>query len=857
MRSMLCIISLLLFFALAAQAAVYTVDYPSDGGAGTLRQAILDANANSGPDVIYFNSLTDTVQVLTDLPPMTDVVCIEGNGQTVAANSTAVELLTLDTALPGSSGSTLTGLAIIRGNSGIRLLSNGNIVRNCRIGTDWQDTAGEGNTYGIRITGNNNYIGGDRLNQQGNVIAGNSAVGLYLDTGSENIICGNLIGVNAGQTAALPNENGVWLLANGNTMGIPGAGMENIVAGNRYDGIALMGSANVVQNNFIGYCPDTKNYFSNSPGLYISADWNLIGGDINTLERNVIAGNTRNAIGIQVSGSGNTICGNFIGADETGSAPVANCLGVYLGGNHNLLGGSNAAGLQRGNIISGNSQAGVDVGGAGNTVVGNYIGLDRAGTGALPNQTGIVFSGAAGTDCYLGGSDPHLRNVISGNTNYGICKTGDAAAIIRGNLIGTDAAGSARVSNGYVAVYLYQTQNCLLGGPVLQDRNVICDNSIGIDVYQAAPQSNTVIGNWIGVLGNGAVQSPAGVFGVNLFSGATGNFIGAKTEGGNLISGWQTGINVDGLGSSRNGFYGNTITACLIMGIDLGGDGPGASSGANEDKQPPGNIYADVNGVSGSAAAFDYIEVFQAEKGAGQYGGSLRLLNSITADAAGHWGPVSITGVNAGDYICAAASSPQNNTSEFSQNVLVASAVLYTPTISPTASHTPTRTHSSTMTDTPTISPTLTASLTATESLTITETSTITMTSTISPTNTVSPTMTPTGTITLTATATPTMTITPTSTPTSVSAEDMLGSKTALAYPNPGKDTMTFLVACGQPSEITILIYNSAAECIAQLHAANTSTLVWDCSQAAPGIYFARISVNHKQRAIMKLGVVK
>ena len=52
------VLSLLVTFGLThstLNAAIFTVTTTADSGAGSLRQAILDANANPGPDEIRFN----------------------------------------------------------------------------------------------------------------------------------------------------------------------------------------------------------------------------------------------------------------------------------------------------------------------------------------------------------------------------------------------------------------------------------------------------------------------------------------------------------------------------------------------------------------------------------------------------------------------------------------------------------------------------------------------------------------------------------------------------------------------------------------------------------------------------------
>ena len=60
-----------------AQAATFTATNTNDSGAGSLRQAILDANANPGLDTITFGITgagPHTIQPLSVLPTVTDPV---------------------------------------------------------------------------------------------------------------------------------------------------------------------------------------------------------------------------------------------------------------------------------------------------------------------------------------------------------------------------------------------------------------------------------------------------------------------------------------------------------------------------------------------------------------------------------------------------------------------------------------------------------------------------------------------------------------------------------------------------------------------------------------------------------------
>jgi hypothetical protein len=83
----------------------------------------------------------------------------------------------------------------------------------------------------------------------------------------------------------------------------------------------------------------------------------------------------------------------------------------------------------------------------GNLVQGNYIGTDQDGRvalrgGPLANSTGVLIQGAA--DNTLGGGLAAGRNVIvvQGRNSVGVYLfDGASSNVVRGNFIGTDAAG--------------------------------------------------------------------------------------------------------------------------------------------------------------------------------------------------------------------------------------------------------------------------------------------------------------------------------------------------------------------------------------------------------------------------------
>src|SRR5207302_3288029 len=117
---------------------------------------------------------------------------------------------------------------------------------------------------------------------------------------------------------------------------------------------------------------------------------------------------------------------------------------VFGGAGSNTIGGTTA---NVRNIISGNNFQGIAISGNGtksNTVAGNYIGTNKTGTAALPNTgAGVSLFGKAKSNI-IGGATAASRNVISGNLNQGITisDSGTSSNQILSNYIGLNAAGT-------------------------------------------------------------------------------------------------------------------------------------------------------------------------------------------------------------------------------------------------------------------------------------------------------------------------------------------------------------------------------------------------------------------------------
>src|SRR5439155_14990291 len=117
-------------------------------------------------------------------------------------------------------------------------------------------------------------------------------------------------------------------------------------------------------------------------------------------------------------GTGALVHGNIIGLDVSGMAAIPNAGGIFISVSGATIGGTTAAAR---NVVSGNTGSGINVGvnltssnalisaGIGAVIQGNYVGTNSAGTVAVPN-TGSGISSSAANDV-IGGTAAGARNV--------------------------------------------------------------------------------------------------------------------------------------------------------------------------------------------------------------------------------------------------------------------------------------------------------------------------------------------------------------------------------------------------------------------------------------------------------------
>ena len=304
------------------------------------------------------------------------------------------------------------------------------------------------------------------------------------------------------------------------------------------------------------------------------------------------AGAGNSAIRTSVAGS-NFITGNFLGTDRTGTLDRGNNVhGVLVaGGNGNTIGGTAPADR---NVISANKLDGIVLSdpSTNNTVQGNYVGTNASGTAALGNlQDGIELANSSSN--LIGGTAAGAGNVISASGLRGIFITSSLANsnTVQGNLIGTDATGTIGLGNTLGGIGISNNaSNNTIGGTTAGARNVISGNGgFGIEIHGfsgSGATGNVIQGNFIGTDASGAVALGNTGDGVDTILLANGNTIGGAPAGAGNVIAFNTGLGV-GIGTGTgNAILGNSIFSNGGLGIDLGFDGVTANDHCDPDTGP-------------------------------------------------------------------------------------------------------------------------------------------------------------------------------------------------------------------------------------------------------------------------------
>ncbi len=444
-------------------------------------------------------------------------------------------------------------------------------------------------------------------------------------------------------------------LAGGGSSGLVIYGSNALVRGlviNRFPahGVYFLGaSQSRIVGNYIGTDKTGTIAQGNAlSGVFIENSSSCTVGGFLLADRNVISGNNSSGVLFVTNANNNSVSGNYIGVDATGTAALSNGglmtgLGVFIAaGSGNSIGGATPG---MGNVISSHDKGiWIDGGGIATSIQGNFIGTNAAGTAAIPNRTGIHLSGG-GAFSLIGSSVSSGRNIISGNMFQAILLEGPEChdLLIKGNYIGVDVGGTTALRN-----------------------------SIGI--FVAATAAGAPVNNGIG----GTFGTEGNVIAFNDLN------LGVLSSGANH----PTGIRI-----RRNSIFGPAMNPGIVVGLDLGVDGFTPNDLNDPDVGPNALqnfpvltsamtcgattlVSGSFNSTANSAFTLEFFSTPPADFVGGGRGKTFLGSLDITTNAMGNAiFAAPVTGTTVGNFITATATSNLGNTSEFSIPVAAASGL--------------------------------------------------------------------------------------------------------------------------------------------------------------------------------------
>jgi uncharacterized repeat protein (TIGR01451 family) len=248
-----------------------------DQGVGSLRQAILSANATAEADVIAFSidggeTESRTIVLASPLPAISQPLLIDGYTQ------------------PGSSPNTLnTG-----SNARVLITLDGRLL--------------SGDEAGLRVRANNVLL-------RGLAIGGfATAAGVSFESGSGGAIEGCYVGLDGLGLSSHPNLEGVLVAAVGTRVGGPAVDARNLISANLQSGIRVVqtGSSSVVAGNLIGVAQNLAALGNLGSGVVLDGASSVAVGGVAAANGNIIAHNGGVGVSVRGGGVGNAVLSNAI-----------------------------------------------------------------------------------------------------------------------------------------------------------------------------------------------------------------------------------------------------------------------------------------------------------------------------------------------------------------------------------------------------------------------------------------------------------------------------------------------------------------------------------------------------------------
>lgn len=394
-------------------------------------------------------------------------------------------------------------------------------------------------------------------------------------------------------------------------------------------------------------------------------------------------------VSVLVESDDNVVEGNFFNTDPSGTELLGGGFTVMrISGSNNVIGGPDPG--QR-NVFGGGggSNAGtLMIGGNGNLIQGNYIGVDASGSVPLQPPNGVngieLGTGGPASNTVIGGDTAGTGNVIFATNNTIRISGGVTDTTIQGNHIGVDAAGTAAVSGANIGI---TTDNgpagILIGGLTPLAGNVISGFVTAISLVDGA---NAVViqGNRIGTDASGTRPIRNSGDGIFVFTNGVDSLIGGTdpAAANTIANSCGQGIRIFATGSWP--MLGNSIHSNRGLGISLNSgtptvndDGDG-DTGSNGLQNYPVIASATVDagdvtlsGTFNSTASTTYrLEFFgNLACDASGFGEGENFIGTtdVTTDTNGNasFGPLSFAVPPGITEFSATATDPDGNTSEF------------------------------------------------------------------------------------------------------------------------------------------------------------------------------------------------
>jgi hypothetical protein len=557
-----------------AASRIFYVTNTADSGTGSLRQAILDANATPGQDDIEFaipaSSATNldvpvpgfdpvnqtwTIGLQTPLPAITDPVTIDGFTQAHFPIPFRYPNAVTTTQVLNVTGNPTGGSFTLSTQSPLALLTTGDLP--------YDSTASEVGLELVSIFGMKNVA---------------------VSGGPSNVapLTISFIGDLQGQTLPLL---------------VP----DSHLSGGVDPAVSVTASVTLGAANSITSSPNTTDALSGNDarGRVIIDGSQIPGGatgfvldTANSLLRGLIIDGFATAVSIpNPADVGNQIQGNSLGAyfvypvDPASGNPLAapndaavaglgnSGQGIYVNASNTTIGGTDP---QENNVIANSGLQGVliDQAAQGVVVEGNQIGVIGPSANGryarVPNRAeGVLVYGSSNL---IGGPGGGSGNLISANQQSGVRISGSSATrnVIGANIIGLAPGGgylfgTGNPGNGGDGIRIEDSSANQVGGPDSSWANVISSNhGNGVVIAGAGAIGNVVLNDLIGLTADG--KATQGNTGDGVLITSPGTVVGP----GNVISGNQRGVHVSGAAASEAVIKGNLIGTDASGSFDLG-----------------------------------------------------------------------------------------------------------------------------------------------------------------------------------------------------------------------------------------------------------------------------------------------